>query len=185
MTAEEKALAEAWEKAQAAQGEPLPLHAAAFAFERVARLARAAAAAPGVAPDAAARYASADARARGAADAALGALASARSHYATLGLASPGAAAAPDDAAVRRAYLKLAQKYHPDKNGGDGHKLFQAVAAAYEALGDARAKAAHDAELAARWREQAEHAAWAARQQQQQQQFQQQQQQQQLSLIHI
>ncbi|VDN27658.1 unnamed protein product [Gongylonema pulchrum] len=38
-----------------------------------------------------------------------------------------------DKAVVRRAYFKLAQKYHPDKNP-EGRELFEQITAAYELL---------------------------------------------------
>jgi len=38
-----------------------------------------------------------------------------------------------DDALVRKAYFKLAQKYHPDKNP-TGRDMFEKINAAYEYL---------------------------------------------------
>lgn len=38
-----------------------------------------------------------------------------------------------DTSTIRRAYFKLAQKYHPDKNP-DGREMFEKINAAYEFL---------------------------------------------------
>ncbi|MFY9457516.1 MAG: molecular chaperone DnaJ [Candidatus Spechtbacterales bacterium] len=44
---------------------------------------------------------------------------------------------------VKRAYRKLAHKYHPDKQGGD-EKKFKEINEAYQVLGDERKKAQYD-----------------------------------------
>ena len=62
--------------------------------------------------------------------------------YATLGV-DPSA----DADAVRRAYRKLAVRWHPDKNPDDSataEVMFKKVSAAYEVLSDARKRAAYD-----------------------------------------
>ena len=66
--------------------------------------------------------------------------------YATLGV-DPSA----DAECVRRAYRKLAVRWHPDKNPGDSataEVMFKKVAAAYEVLSDERKRAAYDGERA-------------------------------------
>ena len=66
--------------------------------------------------------------------------------YATLGV-DPSA----DAECVRRAYHKLAVRWHPDKNPGDSataEVMFKKVAAAYEVLSDERKRAAYDGERA-------------------------------------
>lgn len=66
--------------------------------------------------------------------------------YATLGV-DPSA----DAESVRRAYRKLAVRWHPDKNPGDSataEVMFKKVAAAYEVLSDERKRAAYDGERA-------------------------------------
>lgn len=68
--------------------------------------------------------------------------------YATLGV-DPSA----DTESVRRAYRKLAVRWHPDKNPGDSataEVMFKKVAAAYEVLSDERKRAAYDGERAER-----------------------------------
>ncbi len=61
-------------------------------------------------------------------------------HYATLGVART---ATQDD--IKLAYRKLARKYHPDvSKEPDAEARFKKVAQAYEALGDAERRAAHD-----------------------------------------
>ena len=68
--------------------------------------------------------------------------------YATLGV-DPSA----DADAVRRAYRKLAVRWHPDKNPDDSataEVMFKKVSAAYEVLSDARKRAAYDGECARR-----------------------------------
>ncbi len=59
---------------------------------------------------------------------------------------------------IRRAYRKLARKYHPDVNSdGDAEERFKELGEAYEVLSDAEKRARYD-RLGARWRE-AEHEA--------------------------
>lgn len=62
-------------------------------------------------------------------------------HYEVLGVPSTA-----DQAAIRRAYRRLARLTHPDL-GGDAAE-FAAVALAWSVLSDPEARAAHDAELA-------------------------------------
>eukprot|EP00116_Pleurobrachia_bachei_P005495 sb/3465757/ len=52
---------------------------------------------------------------------------------ATLGLQLDDGENAPEEKVVRKAYFKLATKYHPDKNP-DGREMFEAVNKAYEFL---------------------------------------------------
>jgi curved DNA-binding protein len=74
-------------------------------------------------------------------------------YYAVLGVPRD---ADPD--AIRRAYRKLARKYHPDLNSdGDAEERFKELGEAYEVLSDADKRARYD-RLGARWRE-AEHEA--------------------------
>jgi len=59
---------------------------------------------------------------------------------------------------IRRAYRKLARKYHPDLNSdGDAEERFKELGEANEVLSDAEKRARYD-RLGARWRE-AEHEA--------------------------
>lgn len=63
-----------------------------------------------------------------------------KDHYARLEV---GADATP--ATIKRAYRRLARRYHPDVSQlPDGEAQFKAVAEAYEVLGDAGKRAAHD-----------------------------------------
>lgn len=63
-------------------------------------------------------------------------------HYKVLGVARDA-----DDAAVKKAYRKLALKWHPDKNQGDpaAEAKFKEVGEAYEVLSDARKRQIFDA----------------------------------------
>jgi curved DNA-binding protein len=63
-----------------------------------------------------------------------------------------------DPDTIRRAYRKLARKYHPDLNSdGDAEERFKELGEAYEVLSDADKRARYD-RLGVRWRE-AEHEA--------------------------
>jgi curved DNA-binding protein len=63
-----------------------------------------------------------------------------------------------DPDTIRRAYRKLARKYHPDLNSdGDAEERFKELGEAYQVLSDADKRARYD-RLGARWRE-AEHEA--------------------------
>lgn len=65
------------------------------------------------------------------------------SHYEVLGVA-PGA----DDATVRRAYVALARRHHPDVAGGDAARM-RALNEAFAVLGDPVRRARYDRALAA------------------------------------
>ncbi len=70
-------------------------------------------------------------------------MASKRDYYEVLGVAKN---ATEDD--IKKAYRKLAMKYHPDRNQGDGAKAaeekFKEAKEAYEMLTDAQKRAAYD-----------------------------------------
>ena len=71
-----------------------------------------------------------------------------KDYYATLGLAKTAS-----DADIKRAYRKLARKYHPDLNPGDktAEAKFKEVNEANEVLGDPEKRKKYD-ELGANWR---------------------------------
>jgi molecular chaperone DnaJ len=62
-------------------------------------------------------------------------------YYATLGVARDAG-----DGDIKKAYRKLAMKYHPDKNPGDkaAEKKFKTLSEAYEVLKDGQKRAAYD-----------------------------------------
>ena len=65
-------------------------------------------------------------------------------HYTTLGV--PRDSTASD---IKKAYRKLAMKYHPDKNPGnkEAEARMKEITAAYDAIGDDEKRAAYDREL--------------------------------------
>ena len=67
-----------------------------------------------------------------------------KNHYEVLGV-SRGA----PDKEIKKAYFKLAKKYHPDHNVGDAQaaKIFEEVAEAYRVLSDKSARENYDKEL--------------------------------------
>ena len=62
------------------------------------------------------------------------------SHYAVLGCA-PTATAAE----IKKAFFKLALKYHPDRNDADTTATMMKINAAYATLGDAQERLKYDA----------------------------------------
>lgn len=64
-----------------------------------------------------------------------------RDYYEVLGIARNA-----DQAAIKKAYRKLAKKYHPDTNGGDARaeKMFREVTEAYSVLSDPEKKKMYD-----------------------------------------
>lgn len=66
------------------------------------------------------------------------------SHYEVLGVAPEA-----DDATVRRAYVALARRHHPDVSGGDAARM-RALNEAFAVLGDPVRRARYDRATAAR-----------------------------------
>lgn len=64
-------------------------------------------------------------------------------------------------AAIRRAYRRLAKKYHPDVPAGGSREQFEALQAAYETLSDAERRRRYDEALGAKERERAEPLTWS------------------------
>src|SRR4051794_10175149 len=64
-----------------------------------------------------------------------------RDYYEVLGVARDA-----DDQSLKGAYRKLAMKYHPDRNPGDGEaeEKFKEAAEAYGVLSDAQKRTAYD-----------------------------------------
>lgn len=62
----------------------------------------------------------------------------AKDYYKTLGVEK---SASDDD--IKKAFRKLAHKYHPDKEGGDSHK-FKEINEAYQVLSDSQKRAQYD-----------------------------------------
>ena len=64
-----------------------------------------------------------------------------KDYYAVLGVAKNA-----DQAAIKKAYRKLAQQHHPDANQGNAaaEERFKEVSAAYDVLGDPEKRAAYD-----------------------------------------
>ncbi|HZC01676.1 MAG TPA: DnaJ domain-containing protein, partial [Gammaproteobacteria bacterium] len=64
-----------------------------------------------------------------------------RDYYEALGLARNAT-----EAEIKKAYRRMAMKYHPDRNPGDkgAEGRFKEVKEAYEVLADARKRAAYD-----------------------------------------
>lgn len=65
----------------------------------------------------------------------------AQDYYSTLGVSK-----AADSEDIKKAYRKMAMKYHPDRNKGDteAEKTFKKINEAYEVLSDVQKKAAYD-----------------------------------------
>ena len=61
--------------------------------------------------------------------------------YKTLGVAESA-----DEAAIKKAYRKLAKEFHPDTTGNDKKKTerFKEIAEAYEVLGDSKKRQEYD-----------------------------------------
>jgi len=57
----------------------------------------------------------------------------------------------PDAAAVKKAYRRLALRWHPDKNGGRTTDEFREISDAYEILSDEVERQQYDARLVRRY----------------------------------
>ena len=57
----------------------------------------------------------------------------------------------PDAAAVKKAYRRLALRWHPDKNGGRTTDEFREISNAYEILSDEVERQQYDARLVRRY----------------------------------
>ena len=68
-------------------------------------------------------------------------MAAKRDYYEVLGVSRDA-----DQAAIKKAYRKLAKKYHPDTNAGDpgAEEKFKEVTEAYQVLGDEEKKKLYD-----------------------------------------
>ena len=68
-------------------------------------------------------------------------MASKRDYYEVMGVEKSAS-----DAEIKRAYRKVAKKYHPDTNPGnaEAEEKFKEAAEAYEVLSDADKKARHE-----------------------------------------
>ena len=68
-------------------------------------------------------------------------MAAKRDYYETLGVNKSA-----DKEAIKRAYRKLAKKYHPDTNAGDAHaeEMFKDVTEAYNVLSDEKKRKLYD-----------------------------------------
>ena len=67
-------------------------------------------------------------------------------HYTVLGISAKASVAE-----VKKAYLKLALKFHPDKNKEAGaEEKFKRIVQAKEVLGDSQQRVSYDAELRAK-----------------------------------
>ncbi len=68
-------------------------------------------------------------------------------YYAVLGISKEA-----DQAAVRRAFRKLARRYHPDMGEGSSSDRFREITEAYETLSDPVRRRAYDRSLRPRMR---------------------------------
>ena len=64
-----------------------------------------------------------------------------RDYYEVLGVSKTA-----DEAAIKKAYRKLAKKYHPDTNAGDAHaeQMFKEITEAYSVLSDPQKRKLYD-----------------------------------------